>query len=141
MSPFSVLFVGYSLEDAELNWCLEKNKALLGLDAGPHYALLPRSSDATPTDLELRSMELQGKGVRAIFYPAKNHNHAARRSAIEEVLGKLGIPPPKPRHELRFGWSERVTRSEMRRQLSRLKDEAQPESPLILRELSWDQNK
>lgn len=83
--PF--LFVGFGLEDDNIDLTLGQVRALSGEQPPTHYALFPKGF-VRPS----RRRSLEDAGVRLIEYPAPNNDH----SKLVEVLRWLAAPAGTP---------------------------------------------
>jgi hypothetical protein len=108
-----VLFIGFSLSDADFGQIPRQLSALFEHRAQKHFALLP----APASELEEFTREdLRNRfNVHVIFYPVgANNDHSARERILRKLLGELtGTPQIKP-HDLPSDKEVTVLKDEIR---------------------------
>jgi hypothetical protein len=126
---FTVLFIGYSLEDPPLRYlCL----ALEGNNDKEHWVMLPDNKETKARHAEIQKDWLR-RGVTPIWYTAKRNNHRALEKTISDWAknNRLGYID---RRNLLAGWAQTDPNQLVPYALDRAKDYLK--TPELLRDFA-----
>lgn len=118
----TLLFIGYSFGDEEINSYLKENKSLIKKIGQKNYAILPKNPQ-DPWPAALNDCLKENYNIYPVFYNAPNGDHSQRLDLIKALAGELkqDLPEENSQEEISLEW--KFDTKELRHELKYLKSE------------------